>query len=312
MKSYTEQMNKETVRVVIIATVIMIVAMMCVSIVSADTYDYNTVQFTVNGSYFNEISLTSDSLVTPSSSIYFDFAIDADNHHLICKMQGGSWQDLGYFNGEISTVNVRQSSGNEVNYALITSGSNPYWHVSNITPVNLSNDVLVNITTVSTKLTTPVLYVNNQYISWYQITGAVSYTVQFSANGSDYEDVVTTTYLNYYPRVGGTYRVKANASNSAYDSDYSTPRIFTYNGGSSGGSGSGSDDEQGGILGWFKSRWDDIRSAASNAIDTIRNALEDVNTIFNTLFGFIPVDIRTMLWSIVVVMLFFGMLRMIL
>lgn len=285
----------------IIITVAVILSVFTVS-AFADTYDYNDVLFYVNGEYWFTGSLTSDSLIT--NTIWFDFARDIDNGHLIYKAQGGSWHDSGHFYPNVNTVEGTQDSYNDVNIAYITSGSNPYFHVSNITPPNLSNDVYIYITTVQSKLTTPSVSFNSTsgYISWNSVSGAVSYTVAYRPSGSaQYNEILTTTQNNYYITTSGYYSVRANASAQMYNSDFSNGINVTYNPDAGG-------DE--GPINWIISKLQTFVFNIKAFFGAVTELTNEIGNVFSNLTSFMPSEYAATIWSLAGLMLIFGIFRL--
>lgn len=285
---------------VIILTVVTIISVFTVS-AFADTYDYNDVYFYVDNQLLFKGSLTSDSIF--SDYIYFDFARDVDNGHLIYKAQGGSWHDSGHFYPNVNEVSGSQTSYADVNIAYVTSQGNPYWHVSNITPPNLSNDVYIYMTTIQTKLPAPVVTVNSNtgYIQWNSVTGAVSYSIYYSATSQGtFSEIITTTYNNYYPTQSGYYYVRANSSNYFYNSDFSNKISFTYD--------PGNNEE--GLLSWIISRVQTLVFNIKAFFSEVANLTNEVGNVFSNLTAFLPDQYAGTLWALAGLMLIFGLFRL--
>lgn len=279
-----------------ILSIIAILVLICTSIVMADTYEYNDVRIFVGNVQRTTIALTSNTYIGQNTDTYFDVAFYlSDNHIKICN-QGGSILDTGIEVTGISQVDATQD-GNPLTVTYIQNGYMGGNSGSQYGPTRLfrvyyntkyyDSIISLSINGSSVKLQTPVVTQNGNSISWSPIANASGYNIMFKANAEDsFNRIVSnSTQTSYSFSNSGYYVVQAVGQGNFYNSDWSNVIEVEYD----------PDDQD--ILGFFQRVIDGL----NNAFQTVSNFLSTIGNTFDSLFAFLPEEVRIVFWSVIII-----------
>lgn len=277
--------KKHCIRIISIVSLLVLIF---VQSVFADEYEYNDVNIYLGGQYQKSVALTSDNWI-PS---YGYMEVDTSQSTLRIRFQGGSWIDtlVNISNYTIDTVTCTQSGGYKT--GMYVSG---YLRFNDIVTANFPEvNLYVNIQGGSSnpvKLETPVVTVDTNLLSWYRINHATGYTIRFATdrNGSDNRIIENNYQGNVYDITEtGYYAVSANGDNTYQNSDYSGYLYAEY---------VENENTDGTILDFFNR----VIEGLNNAFASISSFLHNIGDIFDGLFAFMPVEVRSVFWAVIVV-----------
>ena len=266
----------------------------------ANDYEYNDVRIYVGNTYQTTIALRSSTVISNGSNVYFELLRNVNTNELDIKMSTGDAIHTGIYVNSINNVfaDYRDSS---LNVAYV----NTHFRVSYTYYDSQVYDVIyLYINTSAVKLATPVLTVSGNTISWNSINNATGYNIQYSADGHQYEYVVTNFHnTSYVCSNSGYYVVQANAPLGTYEnSEWSTSVNVVV-------SSSGNDNTTGGILNWLITEFATVRQWFSNIWAELGEFFQSASEFFNNISTILPQEVRGIIYSVLVVSMIFGVIK---